>query len=259
MHIRFYSLQARHGVQILVTHVSGKRMIAQDTDGLSRGQLGEGVMSGIEMLNFVPLHLSALDRTPGLDCWVASWIGEPLIILEPQDWFERGHDVAGGQMGVDGFWRPIIKPGVYLWSPPPAAADVALEQLRIARIKRQQSTHVFICPRLMTPLWLKQLHKAADLIFTVPASSNLWPEAMFEPLLIGVIFPFLSFAPWQLKGTPKLLSLGRELSGLWKSEQMDAGRILREFCAIRRRMESMPRDVVRRLLHFKPKAGVSHL
>ena len=111
----------------------------------------------------------------------------------------------------------------------------------------------------MTPLWLKQLHKAADLIFTVPAGVDFWPIEMHEPLLIGVVFPFLSFAPWQLKGSPKMLALGRELSGMWKNEQVDAGRVLREFCALRRRLESMPRDVVRRVLYFRSKAGVPYL
>ena len=249
--IRFYTLQAKYGITIHVSHVSGKRMIAQGTDGLSRGQLNEGVMDGPDMLDFVPLHLSALTRHPELEQWVSSWIGSDLITLTPTDWFSRGHDVIGGKVCEDGFWRPLEAAGAYLWTPPPAAADVALEQLRIARIKRQASTHVFVCPRLMTPIWLKQLHKAADLVFTVPAGVSCWPDAMFEPLLIGVVFPFLSFSPWQLKGCPKLLSLGRQLSRVWQDEQMDAGFILREFCALCRRMESMPRDVVRKLLHFK--------
>ena len=258
--IRFYELQAKYGITIHVSHVSGKRMIAQGTDGLSRGQLNEGVMNGGSVMrDFVPLHLSALDRTSGLPQWVDSWAGSTPLVLTPTDWFERGHDIDGGCTGVDGFWRPVVSPGTYLWAPPPAAADVALEQLRTARIKRQQSTHIFICPRLMTPMWLKQLHKASDLIFTIPAGASCWPEPMFEPLLIGVVFPFLSFSPWQLKGTPKLLALGRQLSRVWKVEQMDKGNILREFCALRERMESMPRDVVRGLLHFQPKANFSHI
>jgi len=33
-------------------------------------------------------------------------------------------------------------------TPPPAAADVALEQLRQARHKRQDSFHIFVCPKL---------------------------------------------------------------------------------------------------------------
>ena len=252
--IRFYTIQAKYGITIHVSHVAGKRMIAQGTDGLSRGQINEGVMGGDNMLNFIPLHLSAVEREPRLVDWVSSWLAEPLTVLTPTDWFERGQDIVGGKISSDGFWRPEIRAGAYLWVPPPAAADTALEQLRISRIKRQASTHVFICPRLMTPAWLKQLYKAADLIFVIPAGPSVWPEHMFEPLLIGVAFPFLSYAPWQLKGTPKMLSLGRQLSAVWKGEQMDEGHILRKFCNLRRRMEIMPRDVVRRMLFFQPQA-----
>ena len=66
---------------------------------------------------------------------------------------------------------------------------------------------------------LKQLHKTADLIFTLPIGSEVWPEEMFDLLLIGVVFPFLSFSAWQLKGTPKMLSLGRKLTAMWKIQR----------------------------------------
>ncbi len=39
-------------------------MIKQGTDGLSRGDLVEGVMRGESMLSFVPLHRSCIDRSP---------------------------------------------------------------------------------------------------------------------------------------------------------------------------------------------------
>ena len=32
------SLEVKYGFKLLVTHVSGKRMIAQGTDGISRGE-----------------------------------------------------------------------------------------------------------------------------------------------------------------------------------------------------------------------------
>jgi hypothetical protein len=36
----------------------------QGTDGLSRGDFSAGVMAGQQMLQFVPLHLSAGERSP---------------------------------------------------------------------------------------------------------------------------------------------------------------------------------------------------
>ena len=48
-------LEMEFGMTIHVIHISGKRMIAQGTDGCSRGSLMEGVMAGKDMLTFVSL------------------------------------------------------------------------------------------------------------------------------------------------------------------------------------------------------------
>lgn len=62
-------------------------MIAQGTDGLSRWKIFEGVMNGQVMLTFVPLHLSAVERSPPLKEWIDSWDlrvrNEPLEVLFP--------------------------------------------------------------------------------------------------------------------------------------------------------------------------------
>jgi hypothetical protein len=147
----------------------------------------EGVTAGEEMLSFVPIHESALERHPPLNDWISSWGGGAAVeFLSPNDWFERGHDLLGGEFDKKGFWRHTVVQGTYVWAPPPAAAEVALEQLRKARIKRQDSLHIFTCPRLMTPRWLRQLYKASDIVFQVPAGCPYWPESMYEPLTIGL-------------------------------------------------------------------------
>ena len=73
-----------------------------------------------------------------------------------------------------------------LWSPPPAAAFAALEELRKARIKRQASTHIIIVPKLMATLWLKQFHKTVDFIFVIKPNTPFWPKSRFESLFIGI-------------------------------------------------------------------------
>eukprot|EP00978_Attheya_sp_CCMP212_P026043 scaffold84950_cov47-Attheya_sp.AAC.1 len=71
-------------------------MIAQGTNGLSRGDVSEGVMAGEAMAKFVPLHLTALERDPRVLEWVKTWIGDPDIKpLQPADWFEVGHGITG--------------------------------------------------------------------------------------------------------------------------------------------------------------------
>ena len=63
--LRLHKIQMKGKAFIHVVWVAGRRMIAQGTDGLSRGDLTNGVMRGMPMLEFVPLHKSVLDRRKG--------------------------------------------------------------------------------------------------------------------------------------------------------------------------------------------------
>jgi hypothetical protein len=56
--LRLHKVQMKGNAFIHVVWVSGKRMIAQGTDGLSRGDLTTGVMRGMPMLDFVPQRVS---------------------------------------------------------------------------------------------------------------------------------------------------------------------------------------------------------
>ncbi len=53
--LRLREAEMEHGFALHVVHVAGTRMIAQGTDGLSRGILLEGVVRGEDMLSFVDL------------------------------------------------------------------------------------------------------------------------------------------------------------------------------------------------------------
>ena len=70
---RLYKLTMKFMCSVNLIHVSGMRMIEQGTDGLSRGDLLEGVLNGQRMLSFIPLHQTALEREPGLKGWISSW------------------------------------------------------------------------------------------------------------------------------------------------------------------------------------------
>ena len=137
--VKVYKLEMTHGCKISFIHVAGTRMISQGTDGLSRGEMYEGVMCGKSMLSFVPLHLGAAERSSRLVSWVASWAekvkDQPLELLAPEGWYERGHDIVGGGLNADGVWLPKYSSGTMLWAPPPGAARQAIEELRQARQK----------------------------------------------------------------------------------------------------------------------------
>jgi len=218
--LRLKRLEWDHGLTLHVVHVAGKRMIAQGTDGLSRADFTEGVMAGHPMGNYVPLHLSAKDRSPELLEWVLSWLtdldarlGEPTI-LEPEDWFGNGHSE-----------------GTHVWCPAPAAAEVVAEQLGRARHKRPFALHVVVAPRLMTGRWRRSMARQTDFYFRVPVGCSVWGVEMFEPALIFVALPFLSHRPWLLERPGILVELVSSLlaEGVWESGSSDVGTLLRKF------------------------------
>lgn len=258
--IRLKAMATRQGIRLHVFHVAGTRMIAQGTDGVSRGHLAHGVMAGEAMTAFIPIHLTATERSPGLLKWIRSWSGDHSILLDGDGWFQEGHDIEGWSRGsVDNFDRPRLSEGrTYVWSPPPYVADTAIAELRKARIKRQTSAHIFVCPRLCCSLWMKQLFRASDFVFQVLPNSEYWSKEMHEPLLIGVLFPFLRSKPWQLRGSPKMFAMGRQLRGVPEGQEVDRRNLLRKFWTQCLGLRFLPENVVRRLLLIPQDPKLSH-
>jgi hypothetical protein len=177
--LRLKKLEAKHDMILHVIHVSGKRMIAQGTDGISRGDHSAGVMRGIPMTAYVPLHIDAFTREPKLREFIEE-IGKDLAptFLEPEGWFDDGH-----------------KRGNFIWSPAPAAAEVVVEQLGRARLKRPQSLHIVVVPRLMTGRWRRHLSRGTDFYLKIDWN-DLWPLATHhEPVLMFVCLPYESHRP----------------------------------------------------------------
>ena len=150
-----------------------------------------------------------------------------------------------------------MKPGTFVWAPPPAGASVCLEELRKARMKRQKSTHVVIIPKLMTSLWLKQFYKTMDLVIHVEANNSFWNKNQFESLIIGICLPYAAHFPWLTRNTPKMYQVGREVRRLLPEKGLAARDILRKLLVEGRQLPTMPPDVVRRVLYFTPRATVS--
>jgi hypothetical protein len=219
-------------VRIHMVHVPGTRMISQGTDGLSRGDFAEGVMVGQSMLQHVPLRLSALDRQPGLLQWIASWAPFPPTLLTPDQWSTSGHGLSEGCNDRYNLWQPGVHPSRwFLWSPPPAIGDVAAEELEISRHKRDDLSHIFLCPRLMTYAWRKRLMKICDVVFTIPPGSRtFWPSSEHEPLLLGLTLRFSPRSPWQVKRCPQFLAMAGELQGMWACPEGVERDLLRQLC-----------------------------
>ena len=219
------------GLKLHVMHVSGKRMIAQGTDGLSRGNFLEGVLAGQSMKSFVPLHLSAIERSRTLVKWLKSWIpSDKVTVLKSEDWFTLGHGVSGGEYNADKIWIPTYDTSCKIWAPAPAASFEAITELIRARHMEPYVSHIFVCPRLFTNQWRKNLLKLADTVFYVGAGAReFWDINMFEPLIIGIALPFRNHPPWQLRQSEQILALERELRTVWKDSPGNERYILRKF------------------------------
>jgi hypothetical protein len=62
--LRLFKLELHAGWKIHVIHIAGTQMISQGTDGLSRRDMLTGVMGGADMLTFIPLALTEVERQP---------------------------------------------------------------------------------------------------------------------------------------------------------------------------------------------------
>jgi hypothetical protein len=232
--LRLRLLEMHSGWKLHVIHIAGTRMIRQGSDGLSRGDMMLlGVMGGKSMLCFVPLHLTALERSEPLKPWVESWWPDDwLKWLSHEDWFALPH--RGGNFG---------------WSPPSAAADAALEQLCQVQLKRPWNTcHLFIVPRLMTSCWQKKLLKACTFSFYAPACFDVWSESQHEPLMIAFCLPLSKHRPWNLRSTQHVGELERSLCPVQQFHPDGSRDLLRKFLISTWKLESMSRSMVCQML-----------
>ena len=219
-------------------------------------------MNGESYLSFIPFHLSAIDCSPKIREWLISWASnQKLTFLAPDNWFQKGHNIIGWKEELDRpgnkLWKPIIKHNTYVWSPPPAVADVAVEELRKARLKRHKSTHIIIIPKLLTPYWRKNLYRCCDFVFEILPNQSFWNSQMHEPLFIGMCLPYLSCPPYCIRNTPKLQSLYREMRKMYQDNSVDEGNILYELLSLGRRLPSLSQSMVRSVLYFERQNKIS--
>ena len=249
--LRMKVIQLKHATKIHVIHVAGTRMISQGTDGLSRGNLFEGVLTSGDMLSHVPIHLGACERSGLLLDWIREWTSEPMLKpLRPEEWIWRGQGLAPYTMkNLDGMSMPVEgEEEVFLWSPAPCVADVALEYIRKSVHKRPQLTHIVVIPKLMTNKWRKHLLKHSQFSFYIDPGHTFWSELQHESLLICFFLPQLSHSPWTIKRSPKVLAMERLLREMQKRKDGSEQIILLKFWNLCRKLPTMPSGVVRKVL-----------
>jgi hypothetical protein len=234
--LRLRELEMKGDLKLHVIHVAGTRMQEEGADGASRGDQSSGVMSGTHILQYIPLHLSALDVAPKLEEWLRScWPKErgKLQCLTANDWYSHG-----------------VSSRNCIWAPAPAAAEAASEQLARAIHKHPSSFHLFVAPRLLTSRWRRRVSKLADFSMELGPGSSVWGKERHEPLLIFVCLPLSSHRPWKLRGTRFLVDYARKLRLLHQTDIKRRGHLLRQLLGKAGRLEFLPEGMVRRVLCY---------
>ena len=226
-------LEMTHGIKFHLIHVAGTRMISQGTDGISRGMLMEGVLAGQAMSSFIPINKGAHLRCEHIVTWIYTWTFPLKIIpLTENEWLWEGHGLSSNLWeNCDGMKFPVRNKqlNTFLWSPAPVIAVIALEELRKSRHKRPDLTHIFICPKLMTPSWRKHLLRTCCFSFYVDPGLSHWPDEMHESLLVGVYLPYLPCYPWTYRRSKSVLELERQLRIMPKTQGGSQSFVLRKF------------------------------
>ncbi len=108
-----WKAEMKFGFTLHLVHVAGTRMIAQGTNGLSRGSFLEGVVRGEDMLSFLDLSQTAFSRSHTLLDFVKSWV-EPVLgrckVLGVEEWFQERHGITAGERTHNGMWIPTHAP-----------------------------------------------------------------------------------------------------------------------------------------------------
>eukprot|EP00957_Ditylum_brightwellii_P093756 7138282-Ditylum_brightwellii.AAC.1 len=129
---------------------------------------------------------------------------------------------------------------VWLICPPPAAREIAAEELQKARHECSLSSHLFVVPCLVEPVWMQQLLKATDMVLELP---------------VGPV-------PWHLKGVLAILGLAGHMQHLWCQGEIPQGNVLKEFWELPRILATMSEDMVWKVLqnehYFKGPKSHAH-
>jgi hypothetical protein len=193
-------------------------MIQVSVDGVSRGDLNAGVMAGANMLSFVPLHLSAVDRSEELLSWLLSWTGDNTVVLGESDWP-----------------RPHVNRGTYVWAPAPAAAGAALEWLGESIHKRPTSVATCCCDPASVHFNLaKAVGKNGELFADNPSGCLVWQTDNLEPLVLAISLPLSRLPPWRFRNSPLVQGVESRVSEMWDSDFSHVGCCLRKLLSTAR-------------------------
>jgi len=223
--LRLKCLSLWHNIDLYIIHVSGRRMIEQGTDGLSRGDQSKGVMKGLPMRIFIPLHLTPTQRCPQMRIWINQLVeGWNFEWLTNAEWFEEHH-----------------REGNFIWDVAPAMGDLAYEMIDKARMKRPHTMHLVIVPRLFTGLWRRLMTRRTDCYIRIDWSQVWSLDTHFEPVLLFICIPFHVNRNFEFRRNTLLERFQGCLQEckMSKSSGVQQRNILRKFLQLARKIPSL--------------------
>ena len=81
-------------------------------------------------------------------------------------------------------------------------------------------------------------------MFEIKPKVDMWRTNMFQPLLLAFSFPYLRYAPLEVRFAPNMIQLQRDVQRILKGDCLHAGNILREFFLVAWKFSSMSRGMV---------------
>jgi len=105
--LRLYKLQMHNSLLLHLMHIAGPWMIAQGKDRLSWGVMSAGALHEGDLLQHVPLHLTAIEwNAKPLEEWVTRWSGDSCQItwLQPKGWFTMSPGMVRTLLQTPGWW-----------------------------------------------------------------------------------------------------------------------------------------------------------
>ena len=176
-------------------HVAGKRLIAQGTDGLSRGQYSEGALSGAakDVQAYNPLGGGLKRPSHALLTWARDNNGPGQYLHHPASW------TAANVAGKNTYWHPH----------PLLAREAIQAFLRHRMLAPTTTTATFLLPRRYTADWGRLLRHFSTVVIPAGAGSH-WETGEFESLIVARCNAWTPRSPSQLD-TPNapLSSSGR--------------------------------------------------
>ena len=214
--VRIRALEMKGVIFPRFVWIAGERMIAQGTDGLSRGDQTCGVMNDGKFLRHVPLNKTVLEYKGQLREEVESWIegSEEWLWLREEDWFDEVFKHSKGN---------------FVWTPSAALARVAIEQMCEVKHIHPYTNHILLTPALMTGGWRRLLAKQSDVLLTLPAGPACWPSSCYEPLVMSLTCALLPSSPWIVRETGWIGDWTKAMLEVWKTDQGARRNCMREF------------------------------